>query len=107
MIVYNKLVRDRIPEIVSAEGKTCDVRVLNDAEFAERLDEKLGEELREYEQSADVSELGDLVEIVQVIVELRGTSWEEFEQQRLMKREERGGFRKKLLLVSVVDRESG
>jgi predicted house-cleaning noncanonical NTP pyrophosphatase (MazG superfamily) len=101
---YDKLVRDRIPEIIEAEGKRCDVRVLDDGDYAKRLDDKLDEELREYRQSGDLTELMDLVEVVQAIVERQGKNWREFEQLRTMKREARGGFVKRLLLVSVDDR---
>jgi predicted house-cleaning noncanonical NTP pyrophosphatase (MazG superfamily) len=98
---FNKLVRDRIPEIIEAEGKRCEVRELDDAEFARCLDEKLDEELREYQQSGDLSELIDLVEVVQAIVERQGKTWQEFEQLRTAKRAQRGGFTNRLLLVSV------
>jgi predicted house-cleaning noncanonical NTP pyrophosphatase (MazG superfamily) len=101
LICYDKLVRDRIPEIIAAEGKRCEVRGLDDAEFARRLDEKLDEELREYQQSGDLTELVDLVEIVQAIVERQGKTWQEFEQLRTAKRAARGGFAKQQLLVNV------
>src|SRR4051812_37478139 len=92
MIPYNKLVRDGIPEIIEASGKRCEVRVLDDSEYALRLSEKLHEEFREYDQSGEVEELIDLVEVVQALAEQRGTSWEEFEQLRTAKRDGRGGF---------------
>jgi predicted house-cleaning noncanonical NTP pyrophosphatase (MazG superfamily) len=100
---YDKLVRDRIPELIEADGKQCDVRVLQDGEYASRLDQKLDEELLEYKQSGDLTELIDLVEIVRAIVERHGKSWQEFEQFRSAKREARGGFAKRLLLISVDD----
>ncbi len=99
MICYDKLVRDRIPEIIEAEGKRCEVRVLDEVEYARRLDEKLAEELGEYRQSGDVEELIDLVEVVRAIVEARGIGWDEVERLRHRKRSERGGFEHRLLLV--------
>jgi predicted house-cleaning noncanonical NTP pyrophosphatase (MazG superfamily) len=45
MIVYNKLVRDRIPEVIAASGKRCEVRVLDDQEYMLRLNQKLQEEM--------------------------------------------------------------
>jgi predicted house-cleaning noncanonical NTP pyrophosphatase (MazG superfamily) len=98
---YDKLVRDRIPEIIEASGKRCQVRVLDEDEYRRRLDEKLAEELSEYAGSGELSELIDVVEVVQAIVELRGSSWAAFEQRRVNKRAERGGFAVKLLLESV------
>ena len=101
MIRHDKLVRDRIPEIIEADGKRCEVQVLDDEAYARRLDQKLVEELREYAQSGDVEELLDLVEVVQAIAERRGIDWEEFERRRSAKREERGGFAARLLLATV------
>ncbi len=103
MIPYDKLVRDRIPEIIEAEGKRCQVRVLDEGEYARRLDEKLAEELQEYRWSGDVEELVDLVEVVRAIVEARGVDWDEVERRRVAKREARGGFGKRLLLQGVTD----
>ena len=47
-IVYNKLVRDKIPEIIEADGKTCKIEILSDAKYLEMIDAKLDEELAEY-----------------------------------------------------------
>lgn len=101
MIRYDKLVRDRIPEIIEAHRQHCQVRVLNDEEYAQRLDEKLAEELAEYQESGDVEELVDLVELVRAIISYRRMSWEEFEQMRVRKHIERGGFTAGLFLESV------
>ena len=49
-VTYHKLVRDRIPEIIEASGKTCSCRILPDSEYLEMLDEKLNEELSEYQE---------------------------------------------------------
>ena len=52
---YNKLVRDRIPEIIESTGKSCLTRVLSDAEYIRMLDEKLNEELAEYQNKKDIN----------------------------------------------------
>ena len=101
MIVYQKLIRDRIPEIIEATGKTCSVRVLDEAEFVAKLAEKLGEEVLEYRVSREISELADVVEVVYALLDQAGVSREEFEQIRLKKAQARGGFGKRLLLESV------
>jgi predicted house-cleaning noncanonical NTP pyrophosphatase (MazG superfamily) len=100
---YNKLVRDRIPEIIRADGKSCEVRTLAQDEYLAKLNEKLREELAEYGASGDIGELADLVDVVAAIVECGGLSTEEFEGIRQAKRTERGGFQCRLLLVSVAD----
>ena len=100
-IVYNKLVRDRIPEIIAADEKTCETRLLSDEEYLAMLDEKLNEELREYQESKSMEELADLMEVMRAVMVARGSSFEEVEEIRRKKAEKRGGFKKKLLLVSV------
>jgi predicted house-cleaning noncanonical NTP pyrophosphatase (MazG superfamily) len=101
MKVYNKLIRDRIPEVIEANGKTCEYRVLRQEEFLRCLGEKLLEELKEYQASGDVEELADMVEVILAIVKEKGVSPVGFEQIRLDKREKRGGFEERLFLVSV------
>lgn len=103
MKVYNKLIRDRIPEIIEMDGKKHEVRTLGDGEYIEQLNIKLSEELKEYYESEEVEELADLVEIVYAIAGYKGVSIEEFERIRLDKREKRGGFEKRLFLVGVED----
>lgn len=97
------MVRDRIAEIISATGKRCEVRVLNEEEYLVSLKQKLGEELQEYLQTEDLVELADLVEVIKAIVRSKGLSIEDFEQMRLTKRNDRGGFDQRLLLVSVTE----
>lgn len=101
MIVYNKLVRDRIPEIIEAEGKTCETRLLDPAAHLEALNQKLGEELAEYQANGEVEELADLVEIIRSIARMKGFSAESFERITDEKREKRGGFEQGIFLVSV------
>lgn len=55
---YHKLVRDRIPEIIEASGKTCTYETLPDEDYLRLLDEKLNEELAEYQESKSLEELG-------------------------------------------------
>ncbi len=103
MRVYNKLVRDRIPDIIAASGKRCAVRVLGDEEYLLSLNQKLGEEVEEYRANPGVEELADLVEVVHAILEFKGITLEQFEQIRREKREVRGGFSRRLFLLHVSD----
>lgn len=54
---YHKLVRDRIPEIIEADGKICICETLSDADYIDLLDQKLNEELTEYQESKSLEEL--------------------------------------------------
>lgn len=101
--IYNKLVRDRIPEIIEADGKTCITETLTDERYLEMLDAKLAEELTEYQESKSLEELADLLEVMRAMVQARGWTWEQLEQVRQEKAARRGGFDKKLLLKKVVD----
>ena len=102
--VYNKLVRDCIPEIIEADGNTCTTEILSDRQYMEMLDAKLNEELAEYQESKSLEELADLLEVVQAVVRARGWTWERLEQVRKEKAAQRGGFEKKILLKEVVER---
>lgn len=100
---YNKLVRDRIPEIIEANGKTCSYEILTDEEYLILLDAKLNEELAEYQESKSLEELADLLEVLGAVVKARGHSWDELTMLRKKKRADRGGFEKKIMLKDVYD----
>ena len=99
--VYNKLVRDKIPEIIEKSGKTCTIETLTDEKYIAMLDAKLAEELAEYQESKSLEELADLLEVMGAVVKARGYSWDELTEVRKNKREARGGFEKKILLKEV------
>lgn len=98
---YNKLVRDRIPEIITADGKMCTTEILPDDHFLQMLDAKLNEELSEYQESRSLEELADLLEVMRAVVKARGWNWGQLEQIRREKAARWGGFEKKLLLKEV------
>ena len=98
---YHKLVRDRIPEIIEADGKICVYETLTDEDYIHLLDQKLNEELAEYQESKTIEELADLLEVMQAVVKARGWTLEELEQVRADKAAERGGFEKKILSKEV------
>ena len=99
---YHKLVRDRIPEIIEADGKSCICETLSDEDYISLLDRKLNEELAEYQESKSLEELADLLEVMQAVVKARGWTLEELEQVRTDKAAKRGGFEKKILLKGVL-----
>lgn len=101
-IRYHKLVRDRIPEIIRADGGRCVTETLAKEEYLTMLDLKLTEELKEYQESGSLEELADLLEVMHAVAEARGSSMAEVEAIRLRKREARGGFDRRLMLTEVV-----
>ncbi len=100
---YNKLVRDRIPEIIEASGKTCVTEILSDEEYIERIDAKLDEELAEYHQDQNIEELADLTEVIYAAVIARGYTLEDLERVRAEKATKRGRFQRKILLKEVIE----
>lgn len=103
-IIYNKLVRDKIPEIIEASGKSCSNEVLSDDEYLKMLDAKLDEELAEYHKDQNIEELADLIEVIYATTKARGYSLEDLEKVRAEKASKRGGFEKKILLKEVIEK---
>jgi len=101
--VYNKLIRDKIPQIIEQSGKQAIIEEVSGKNYLELLNAKLGEELQEYLDSESVEELADLVEVVYAILDDKNISLQEFELIRKQKVQERGAFKKKLLLKEVID----
>lgn len=103
-IEYNKLIRDRIPEIIAAEGKQYGVEVMDDQEYRQGLLIKLVEEAQEAAAAAPdklIIELADLMEVIQATIKAFEMSVDEVNQVRHHRKIQRGGFEKKLKLIWV------
>ncbi len=96
---YNKLIRDKIPEIIESQGKSCIVEVATDEEYVDRLIDKLQEEVQEFVENPCLEELADILEVVQSLE--HATSWGSLVLAQLDKRCDRGSFRKRLILKEV------
>jgi predicted house-cleaning noncanonical NTP pyrophosphatase (MazG superfamily) len=103
-VKYNKLVRDRIPEIIERSGKACTCETLPEGEFIKLLNAKLTEEINEYLENGTVEELADISEVINAILSCMNITPGEFQRIRLEKLKERGGFGKRLLLKEVIER---
>jgi predicted house-cleaning noncanonical NTP pyrophosphatase (MazG superfamily) len=106
--VYNKLVRDRIPEIIKSSCKLCKIRILHEDEYVQELRKKAFEELEEYMSVKDdetaIEELVDVLEIIHALAEYHGVSIEKVEKVRVQKAEKRGRFKEKIFLIEVEDK---
>ena len=91
-----KLVRDKIPEIIIADGKKPITRILDNEEYLQELDKKLNEEIAEYQADKSIEEMADVLEVLFAICEARGYSVEQLMQVKSKKQEERGGFAEKI-----------
>ncbi len=101
---YNKLIRDKIPEIIANDGNRKPIiRTLDDEEYKKELDKKLQEEMKEYLEDDNAEELADLVEVIYAILDNKKISLEEFETIRKNKVEKRGAFKEKLFLEKVLE----
>jgi len=105
-VVLNKLVRDKIPHIIKKDGVTPTVHIANDKEFKIKLIEKLGEEVREFQESYSPNELVDILEVVLALAKLNGISPTELEKMRIDKAHKRGGYKKKVILESTTKDET-
>jgi len=103
--LYNKLIRDRIPEIIAKDRHESKVRVLDDDEYVHYLSKKLQEEVDEFQESRSLEELADILEVVLALAAVEGKTPEDLEVLRLQKREKRGGFEKRVFLEWVVERD--
>lgn len=102
-ITRNKLVRDKIPDIIKSAGKHAVTRVLTDEEYLAELDRKLTEVCAEYQAYKSFEEMADVLEVLYAIAAARGYSVEELERVRAEKAEKRGGFADKIFLEEVLE----
>lgn len=103
MPIYNKLVRDRIPEIIAKQGKKYSSSILSEKDYLKELKIKLQEEVDEFLESENDEELADILEVIFALAGAKGTSEESLLQIRLKKRQERGGFDRRLFLIEVIE----
>ena len=104
MKVYNKLVRDKIPEIIEADGKVCRTHILSNEEYIAALETKLNEEVAEYQADKNLEEMAHVLEVLHGICVARGYSLDELEAMRAKKANERGGFKEKIFLEHVEEK---
>ena len=102
MKTHNKLVRDKIPDICKANGDTAQTRIIeNDKEYLAALCDKLIEEATEVRAEPSLEELADSLEVLQSIGKALGHTPEDIEAARVKKAQERGGFDKRIFLIST------
>lgn len=100
---YDKLVRDKIPEIIEKSGKTAVTRMLDDDEYKIYLEKKLDEEVAEFHESKSIKELADIMQVVYTLASVFGYCPADIYSARIEKIIDRGGFENKILLQEVRD----
>ena len=94
----NKLIRDKIPEIIESKKESAKIHIAGDREYSEKLAEKLQEEVSEFSASKDSEELLDVLEVVYAIAKLNGIDEKTLNLKRKKKAEEKGKFDKRIIL---------
>ncbi|GEN44430.1 nucleoside triphosphate pyrophosphohydrolase [Alkalibacillus haloalkaliphilus] len=107
MPTYNKLVRDKIPQIIEASGKSYTTETLSEEKYIKELKTKLGEEFGEYLQSVGdneaLEELADVLELIHSLTKVHGSTFEQLENIRQEKAQKRGGFNERIYLKEIKD----
>ena len=100
---YNKLVRDKIPQIIEENGQMCETEILSDERYLEMLELKLSEECTEYQIDKDVEVLADILEVVYAIANAKGVTDGELDRIRLAKANKNGRYKDKIYIKEVTE----
>ena len=106
--IYNKLVRDKIPEIIKKNNETPVFRVLEESEFKEELEKKLYEEYKEVIESSEddrIEELADMLEIIRALAALENKNLDDIIKIADEKKNKRGAFEEKIFLEKVIEQK--
>lgn len=104
--IYNKLVRDKIPNIIKEKNETPVVKILDDLEYKEALEKKLYEEYQEVIEASGedrVEELADVLEIIKALAKLENKTLEDVIKVANKKVDKRGAFEEKIFLEKVIE----
>lgn len=101
MKIYKKLVRDKIPDIIAANGEEPVTRILTQDEYFTELIKKLKEEVAEFEADPSAEELADIKEVMTALRIAMNINAGELEDVRRKKANDRGRFKKRIFLESV------
>lgn len=101
---YNKLVRDKIPQLIEESGRSYTSRTLNEKEYFDALLDKIVEEIEEYRISDNEEELADVYEVLDCLVRLKEYEPMHIDYLQLIRREARGSYNDRILLIDVEDK---
>ncbi len=102
---YNKLVRDNMPKLIKESGRDCNYRIMDDREYFDALLDKVVEEIEEYRASGIEEEIADVYEVLDCLVQFKDYEPMHIDYLRLIRKEARGSYRDKVLLIDVDDNE--
>jgi len=103
MIKYNKLIRDKIPEIIESSNKEYKIHTVDKDETIKYLILKFSEEINEFKESYSIKELADILEIIHGLAYHLNYDMNELESIRKKKYNDRGGFEEGIILDYVIE----
>lgn len=95
---YEKLVRDKIPQIIKEKGGEAKTHIAETSEYEEKLKNKLREEVEEFLKDDNHEEMVDILEVLRAMANLKNIDWSQIEDMRKKKEEERGAFNQRIIL---------
>lgn len=98
---HNKLVRDKIPDIIKSNGQIPTIHYLSKEEYKKELDKKLQEEVAEYLKDDTIEELADICEVIEAILEYKNVELKDFETIKNKKKDSNGGFTQRIFLETT------
>lgn len=104
--IYNKLVRDKIPDIIKGNGENPVIKVLNEDEYKKELEKKLYEEYNEVLSASGqdrLEELADMLEVIAALAKIEGKTLEDVSLIAHQKVLKRGSFNNRIYLEKVID----
>lgn len=101
--ISNKLIRDNIPDIIRANGGSCEISVLDDQNYRKELIRKMHEEIDEFDKDDNIEELADIFEVFSALIELKGYRFECVQREAQEKRQKNGGFSKRYYMTEYND----
>lgn len=101
--IFNKLVRDKIPQIIQESGRKNDIQIVHKEEHTKLLEEKLKEEVNEFLEDKNLEELADIMEVLFGLAQNLGYSEDDLIEKRMAKRNQRGGFKEVIKLLKVCE----
>lgn len=98
---YDKLVRDKVPEIIEKKGGESFTHIAGEREYWEKLKEKLNEEVGEFLEDEEIEEIADILEVIDAVCEFKSINKNKIKQIKQEKAEERGKFEDRIILEEV------
>lgn len=95
---YNKLVRDKIPEILKNKGIKPKIHIADDPEYFEALKNKLKEEVDEFFRESNEEEIVDILEVVDAIIDYKNFKKEDLKFIKVNKANDKGRFNSRIIL---------